>query len=87
MGGLRKVLILRQDIRGSGTSFSSYSEVMSHNSNDPNAKLYSGLGSLETVRNRADGRFHFLLKFPELDPDKGIKWRQTDNPLHVTCKL
>ena len=57
---------------------------MSHNSNDPGAKLYSGLSALETVRNTADGKFYFLLKFPGLDPDKGIKWKQSDNPLTVT---
>ena len=72
---------MRQDIRDSGTSFSTYSEVLSHNANDPNAKLYSGLANVESVRNKVDGKFFFLLKYPELDPEKGFKWKQTDNPL------
>ena len=84
--GRKMVLILRQDIRASGRTFNNKAEAMSHNANDASAYLYSQLDKLDHYRSETDGKFFFFLRYPELDPVKGIKWKQTENPLTLTSE-
>ena len=54
---------------------------MSDSMNDPMAVRYSRLGDMELFRNKGDGnRFTFELRYPDLDYEKGIMWKQLDNP-------
>ena len=41
--------------------FASDADALSKNKHDPNADLYSRLDELESLRNPADGKFHFSL--------------------------
>ena len=33
-------------------------------------------------RSTSDGKFHLMLKFPDIDPIKGISWKQS-NPFYL----
>ena len=74
-------MVFKQDT--SGGLFSNYDEVGSMNINNPDAQLFSTLGSLENYRN-VFGKFRFKLCYPELtwgiNGSTCNEWIQESNP-------
>ena len=64
-----------------GGLFSSRTDALSKNSDNPNANLYSILNQLEQYRCK-DGNFHFRLCYPEFG--KCNEWIQSSNPATET---
>ena len=60
-----------------GGLFTSNSDAISKNSENPDANLFSVLNQLETLR-LADGSFHLKICYPELGDCN--EWTQTSNP-------
>ena len=64
-----------------GGLFSSRTDALSKNPDDPNANLFSILNKLEKFRNK-DGNFQFKLCYPEIG--KCNEWIQSSNPTTET---
>ena len=62
-----------------GGLFSSRSDALSKNSDNPNANLFSILNKLEDYRGK-DGNFKFKLCYPERGVGKCNEWIQSSNP-------
>ena len=62
--------------------FSSTTEALSKNPDNPDAPLFSRLDQLESYRSQ--GTFHFKLCYPDTVGDDGLncnEWEQTSNPV------
>ena len=72
-------LVFRQTVVSGGNEWLWPFEKWSHNTEDPTSSQFSILDSLETFR-AMDGKFTFLLRWPDLDPPHQ-RWRQSSNPV------
>ena len=69
----------------SGGLFTNDSDTLSRNPQDPDAKLFSILDHLESMR-LDDGNFHLKLCYPELTEhtEPCNEWIQTSNPVTIS---